>query len=772
MSFRGEILGRLREQIKEKGIDMLIVPSEDEHDSEYPSEADKRREFISGFTGSSGTAIVTQTNAWLLTDSRYFVQAEKQLDSSLWKLVKNRFIEDFIINELPNLDVKTIAVNGWVISYSSFKSILSCLESIKQNHSQKTGHSLTLTALNEDLIDPIWKDYGRPSYKKEPIFDYPVECAGMERFQKVLRLWGKVTSSKGYKKSRTEMEKEKLDLSKNIIEHSEGQLSKPVSQRGEFMIISALPEICWLLNIRGGDIDCVPVPRCYLILQRVNESDESTFGRKHEGVVYSAVLFTDSSFDDSIKSTSEMMSWVKVAPLIDFISKLNEISETSDFCFADLNSTSVIVHLKVESAHCRIIPFSGEVNALMKVKTEAEVANLKEVHAIDSISLIKFFYWLHTFFSKRRYESSEPPRCSFPATEYDLIEVIEYFRKIAVDLFYSEKNPNQNFGSIKHRYLYPSFEHIVAADENGAIVHYKPEPPEEVEEEEEDPNEKEKGEKKRKIMKNCSKVITENSMILFDIGGQYMGGTTDVTRTVHLSTPTPRQKRVYTLVLSSHIGLFLSRFPAPVFTPNTTCYGTRAIKLDCLARAPLWKHGMDYTHSTGHGVGSMLCVHECPPNMSGLEVLSCHQTVTVEPGLYLEGEFGVRIESLALVERTIEGVVPAVEGDMPAGMSLSEWLDEMDKKDGIYSSTPSSSSKASESEKAESQSKKKSDYDWLYLQTQTYVPYCRSLIDPSLLSLDEKRWLNAFNVECRKRMLPFLDEEEKMWLLEETKPWE
>lgn len=291
-------------------------------------------------------------------------------------------------------------------------------------------------------------------------------------------------------------------------------------------------------------------------------------------------------------------------------------------------------------------------------------------------------------------------------------------------------------------YQGPSFEHIIACDSNGAIVHYEPF------------LHKLKEGRSDCLLKN----ISENSMILIDTGGQYLGGTTDVTRTIHLGTPTEAQRHAFTSVLRGHVDLFLSRFALTKTVPREhesaedtaiaeeeaerAMFGVQARQLDLTARLPSMQLGVQYGHGTGHGVGNFLCVHEDGVSLSMYSPLLPRTTVTNEPGLYLAGRFGVRTESLALVQEDC--------GTLPDFFGCSDLM-ELDR--------PESAEPAAPMDKVTT---------FYGLESVTLVPYQRSLIDPSMLTIYEKKWINAFNRRCRRVLIPFLNEEEKAWLLAET----
>ncbi len=588
-------LAALREAMKAAELDAYLVPSSDPHQSEYTADHWKSREWLSGFTGSAATLVITAQAADLWTDSRYFIQAEKELKGSGFTLHKQGasgsldYI-DWLIGNLP--EGSTVGCDGRLFSVQQIRYFQRVLdpEDLHLNY-------------DHDLIQSIWTK--RPGLPQAPVFEHEQHFAGRSRQEKLHQV-------------RREMEQ--LEM--------------------QYYLISALDDIAWLLNLRGGDIEYNPVFIAHLIVS-----------------LDDCLLFVDESrFSPKLKKLLEEEEII-IKPYgqeVEFIQTLKE----RQFLLTDLSSTSIYHYKAIPDGLA--YPGRNIVQALKAVKNNVEIAHLRQTMRKDGIALLKLFRWLESDLQQRT------------VTEYELGEQLKSFR------------------AEQAHYQGESFGAIVGYNGNGAIVHYRPDP-------------------------KSSASIRRAGILLLDSGGQYLDGTTDITRTLALGRPTDEQKEHFTLVLKGHIALATIQFPA----------GTRGGQLDILARMPLWKAGLNYGHGTGHGVGFFLNVHEPPqgfaPNPSGSRgsaMLKAGMVTSNEPGFYWENNYGIRIENLLL----------CVEGE-------------------------------------------KTDFgQFLRFETLTLFPIDRKLVDPKLLTKEEKEWLNDYNLRVFEELSPLADPEEANWLREHCMP--
>eukprot|EP01134_Creolimax_fragrantissima_P001095 CFRG1095T1 len=516
-------LTALRSLMRKHALAALIVPSEDSHQSEYVAAAFERRTFISGFTGSAGTAIVCASTACLWTDGRYYLQAEDEMDSN-WTLMRagnpgTPTKEEWLCDTLPV--GSTVGVDATLIPYKQYKTLAKAL--------QARGNKVLPVDIN--LVDEVWKDMGRPALPSAEVFSLNLEITGESVEQKVSTV-------------RTALAKKKC--------HG--------------LLLSSLDEVAWFLNMRGSDVEFNPVFYAYVLITEssvkcyIDSNRMSAKAKKSvEGVVeleaYSRIV------DDLKRFPKEKKLWV------------------GDKCSYGLASLVPKSQLLVD-----VTP----VCCAKGIKNEAEMEGATNAHIRDGAALCSYLAWLDQ---------------GGRGNECEVATVLENFRK-EQDLF-----------------MGLSFPTISSVGPNGAIIHYRPEP-------------------------DTAAKVTADCLYLCDSGGQYLDGTTDVTRTVHLGTPTAREIDAYTRVLRGHIALAMCVFP----------HGTAGIQLDAIARTPLWEAGLDYRHGTGHGVGAFLNVHEGPhsiaprPKSAMTHVpLEEGMLVSNEPGYYEDGAFGIRIENVVSV---------------------------------------------------------------------------------------------------------------------------
>ena len=530
-------LGALREVMKREHLAAFIFPSTDPHQSEYVAGHWKGREYISGFNGSAGTAVVTMTSAALWTDSRYFLAAEEQLKGTEYQLMKLKVegtptIAEWLGQELMGtgpVSPNEVAIDGSCCSANSVKELIADL--------RKQG-GMTLRS-NLDPLKMIWTD--RPPIPENPVEIYPLEYAGESVCDKIARI----------RKALRE-------------KHADG------------MLMAALDDIAWTLNLRGSDVHCNPVFVSYLL---ISSKDVTLYINK-------------------AKLSPKVMAYLKSENL-----KVEDYEQVEDglkryFEYNILLDPDEINYRLYEVVRNKgrqnglpkteIIEDESPVKRMKSVKNEREIAGFRSAMLRDGIAMTKFLYWLHTKVA-----------ANSPLTELSVSEKLERFR------------------SEQPLYRGLSFDTIAGYQEHGAIVHYEATP-------------------------ETDMPLKPEGFLLLDSGAQYLDGTTDITRTIPLGPLTDEQKRVYTLVLKGHIQIELCKFPT----------GASGTQLDILAREALWREGLNYLHGTGHGVGSFLNVHEGPHQIR-MEwkpaPLVAGMTVTDEPGIYLAGKFGVRIENTLLV---------------------------------------------------------------------------------------------------------------------------
>lgn len=526
-----ERLAALREEMRREKIDAFIFPSTDPHNGEYVPDHWKGREWISGFNGSAGTAVVTMHGAALWTDSRYFLAAEDQLRGTEFLLMKERVagtpsIAEWLCRKLAVEGGTTVGLDGYVNSAAEVEALAGEL---------RRGGGLTLRT-NFDPLLRIWTD--RPPVPQDKVEIHPMEYVG-------------------------ESAESKLSRIREALSH--------VGAGG--MLISALDDIAWTLNLRGTDVHCNPVFVSYLII----DGEQTTL------------------YINKVKLTAEVEEYLQSIGV-----KTDDYENAADGLhrcqsYSMLLDPAETNYEMFRSARCpQVLRLPSPVPQMKSVKNATEIRGFRHAMLRDGVALVKFLRWLK------------------PAVEAGGETEISVDRKLT-----SLRAEQPLFRGI-------SFDTIAAYQEHGAIVHYEATPETDV-------------------------PLKPEGLLLLDSGAQYLDGTTDITRTIPLGPVSEEQRRVYTLVLKGHIQLELCKFPD----------GASGTQLDALARQAMWREGMNFMHGTGHGVGSYLNVHEGPhqirqewkpaPLRSGM-------TVTDEPGLYLAGRFGVRIENTLIIEdyRTTE----------------------------------------------------------------------------------------------------------------------
>ena len=585
-------LESLREVMRREHLSAFIFPSTDAHQSEYVADHWQGRTWISGFNGSAGTAVVTMKSAALWTDSRYFLAAEEQLKGTEFQLMKLKIegtptISEWLAQELQDENAE-VGLDGMVNSYHETMGLIADL--------RKSGGITVRT--NFDPLGLIWTD--RPAIPANPVEIQPMEFAGESVASKISRI-------------RTALRQR----------HADG------------MLISALDDIAWTLNLRGTDVHCVPVFVSYLLISSQQVS-----------------LYVDSAkINDEVKAylTENGISlypYNKVAEGLERYSEYNILldgDETSYFLWKTVKCQEIIAG-------------NSPVPAMKAQKNDREIAGFRQAMLRDGVAMVKFLRWL-----KPAVEAGGQTEISIDGKLTSLRAEQHLFRDI-------------------------SFDTIAGYQAHGAIVHYEATPETDV-------------------------ALKPEGLILIDSGAQYQDGTTDITRTIALGPVTEEMKHVYTLVLKGHIQLELAKFPD----------GASGTQLDALARECMWREGYNYLHGTGHGVGSCLSVHEGPHQIR-MEwkptPLRAGMTVTDEPGLYLSGKFGVRIENTLLI------------------------------KD--YQTTEFGK--------------------FLQMESLTLCPIDLTPVDFSMLQPEEIEWLDTYHRDVFEKLSPYLEGEDLEWLREATRP--
>ncbi len=582
-----ERLALLRQELRREHLSAYIFPTSDPHQSEYTADHWKGREWISGFNGSAGTAVVTLTSAALWTDSRYFIAAAEQMEGTEFQLMKLKVegtptIAEWLGKELAEAADKSVGIDGMVASVNEVEALIADL---------RNQGGITLQT-NFDVLTRIWKD--RPAIPTNAIEIHPVELAGEEASSKLQRI---------RKALRTQ--------------HADG------------MLMAALDDIAWTLNLRGADVHCNPVFVSYLLI----DSSAATLYINKEKVPADVEQYLQ-------------RQGVRVEAYEHVVQGLGDYFEYN--ILLDPNEVNYALMKMVKR---EVVRASSPVPMMKAVKTEAEQNGFRRAMVRDGVAMVKFLKWLE-----------ENPQ----QTEISVADKLETLR------------------SEQPLYRGLSFDTIAGYEAHGAIVHYEATPETDI-------------------------PLSQKGFLLLDSGAQYQDGTTDITRTIALGALTEEQKKVYTLVLKGHIDLQLLHFPD----------GATGTQLDAIARQPLWQHGLNFMHGTGHGVGSYLNVHEGPHQIRmdwKPAPLRAGMTVTDEPGIYLEGRFGVRIENTLLI-------VPAEETECGR---------------------------------------------FLRFETLTLCPIDTKPIIKEWLTKEEMEWLNSYH-ECVFRSLnSHLTSEEKAWLRRAT----
>lgn len=591
-------LAQIKDQMRQMGVDAYLVPTTDPHQSEYVPECWQRRPRVSGFTGSAGDLLITLGESGLWTDSRYFLQAEQQLEGTGIRLFKMGqegvpSIKEYLGRELhPG---QCFAMDPRLISYQEARAYTRDLN----------DKGVKVRWIEENLVDMV---LGEEPMPLESLQVHPTKFAGESVTEKLGRI-------------REAMQEQRVDVH----------------------VLTTLDSIAWTFNIRGDDVLFNPVAIAYAMIH----GDGAT-------------LFVDpQKVTDAVRD--HLKDDVEIAPYAEFGARLLDLARQNKTFWLDPETVSMwIVHLLGDISKARFS--QSPVTRFKARKNEAELEGFRQAHVRDGVAMVRFLKWLE-----------ESLAAGDEITEISAAERLLAFRAEASE------------------FRGPSFETISGYAAHGAIVHYAATPETDV-------------------------PLQAEGIYLVDSGGQYLDGTTDITRTVALGEPTEEQKDRFTRILMGHIDLTMARFPV----------GTKGIQLDTLARKPLWDIGENYGHGTGHGVGSYLNVHEGPQGISFYRAISVPleegMVCSNEPGFYKAGEYGMRVENLVVVkpdERPTSG-----------------------------------------------------DFRFLGFENLTLCPIQSKLINPALMTPDQITFLDHYHAEVRQRLSPLLDAPTREWLEQATRPIE
>lgn len=591
-----ERLAALRREMQLENIDIYIIPSDDFHQSEYVGEYFKSRQFITGFTGSAGTAVVTKDQAGLWTDGRYFIQAEKELSGSGITLFRSGepgvdTIEQFLERELPSGGV--IGFDGRTVGVTAGKNYAQIAE-------QKQGR-ITYAS---DLIGRIWPE--RPDLPGNKVFYLDEKYSGESTASKLRRV-------------RDKMREFSADIH----------------------LLSSLDDIAWLLNVRGNDIAYCPLVLSYLLISEDH-----------------ADLYADRSKfpDEIVKKLAD--DRIDIKPYNEIYSAVGGLHPESGILL-DPERVNYTLYQNIPQGTSIVEKENPEV--LMKcIKNDTEIENIKKAHIKDAIAHTRFMYWLKNIID----------------TDATVTEI-------------SASDKLESFRSEQEGYLEASFAPISAFAEHGAIVHYSAD-------------------------EKSNAVLRQGKMLLADTGGHYWEGSTDITRTVALGEISQREKEDFTLAARAMLRLMNTVF----------LHGCSGANLDCIAREVFWKERVNFNHGTGHGVGYLLNVHEPPINFRWKEgaipapALEKNMVITDEPGIYIEGSHGIRLENMLLV-----------------------CADEHNE----YG-------------------------EFMHFEPLTYVPLDLDALLPERMTAEERTMLNSYHRSVYEKVSPYLNEDERSWLKQYTRP--
>lgn len=588
----GERLAALRRQMSQAGLAGFVVPLTDEHMSEYVGDYAKRLQWLTGFTGSAGSAVVLQDKAAMFTDGRYTLQVRDQVDGALYEYQS-------VPETSPAAWLEEQVGQGQVIGFDPWLHTRGWVTATSRALAAKGA---TLAAVQANPLDAVWGD--QPAPPLSPIVPHEASYTGLSSADK-RRAMGEALAKAG----------------------------------ADVGVIAALDSVAWLLNVRGTDVACTPVPRAFALLWADGRAE----------------LFAEPE-----KITPETRSAlgpdIALHPRTGFAARLSALGADKRAVLVDPETTVFAVFDALEKGGATLVEARDPCALAKARKNPVEIAGTRSAHVRDGAALSRFLAWLSV---------------EAPAGRVD---------ELSADSKLMELRREANL------FRDVSFPAITGAGPNGAIVHYRSTPA-------------------------TNRPLKLGELFLIDSGGQYLDGTTDVTRTVSVGPKAgAEEKDRFTRVLKGHIALATARFPV----------GTAGRQLDTLARFPLWMAGLDYDHGTGHGVGSYLAVHEGPQRIAKASSdvpLEPGMICSNEPGYYKTGAYGIRIENLVLVQE--------------------------DKQEG-------------------------DERSMLSFETLTLTPIDLALVEPSLLTLDERAWLNSYHARVMATLAPLVPEDTRAWLIQAT----
>ena len=584
----------LRAQLSREGLTGFIIPHTDEFQNEYLPVCAERLAWLTGFTGSAGTAVVLEDHAAIFVDGRYVLQVRNQVDLDVFA---TQHLSEISVSEWLSSVLKSgdaLGYDPWLHTPRDLKPLREFCRHFK----------VKLIPCQKNPVDCIWTD--RPEAPATPVVPHAIRYAGQSSEDKRKNLAGKLKDT-----------------------------------HVDMVVLTAPDSVSWLFNIRGGDVSHAPFALGFACLR----NDES------------AILFIDQK-KVSPELREHLGPLVEVTPLDEFVPALKGIGKSVGRISCDPQRTASLILETLTAGGAEIVEEEDPCALPKACKNEVEIEGIREAHKRDGAAVCEFLAWLEQEFSNGN------------VTEVGAQNYLDLCRQ-ARALWKDQ-----------------SFPTISAVGQNGAIVHYR-------------------------ATEQSNRLISPNCLYLVDSGGQYLDGTTDITRTVAIGDSTTEQRACYTRVLKGHIALAVATFPQ----------GTTGTQLDTLARRPLWEVGLDYDHGTGHGVGAYLGVHEGPQRISkspSSVALMEGMIISNEPGYYKAGEFGIRLENLVLV-------VPENTHGSPGR-------------------------------------------EWFCFETLTVVPFDRSLMDLSLLTEKEIEWLNAYHERVRKTISPLVNSVAYSWLQLATEP--
>ncbi len=587
----------LRERMTELNLDGFIVPRADVHQGEEVPASEERLTFISGFTGSAGSAVILNDKAALFVDGRYTLQAKLQTPEDCFEQVD-------LVERPPAEWLKAVVSSGQKIAYDPWLHTKSQVDALNRACKDRDAECLSV---DKNPIDHVWES--RPDKVSTDVFVHPLNLAGQECAKKI-------------------------EVVGEVLE-----------QNGADLVVLSLPDsIAWLLNIRAADLRSTPVALSFAVVKKggsllwfIDERRLSQAVKEHLPI--SVSIHDPNSFEAELRA-------LKGAWQLD--------ATSAPFQFFSI----------AEKNGCEVVTGPDPIIALKAVKNSVELNGMRAAHDRDGVAVCRFINWLNQ-------EATERAESNEPVTE---LEAIQKLLDLRTDV--------KGFHST-------SFDTICGSGANGAIVHYR-------------------------ANEESNRSIQEGDLVLVDSGGQYLDGTTDITRVVVIGEPSVDMKKHYTLVLKGHLALHAAVFPK----------GTSGQEIDCLARQYLWQEGLDYDHGTGHGVGAFLSVHEGPARIAKARVplvaLKPGMVLSNEPGYYKAGEYGIRIENLEIVVSR-----PDLDNDGREMMGF---------------------------------------------ETLTFVPYEKRLIELGLLTSGEIEAIDRYHQEVWDKVSPGVNGDDLEWLKVQTQP--